>query len=88
MANFATSITFGILKVTAFRVVIAAATIALNFAPLVNFNISFVERRIPFLRVSLLYLCSILIRGLQSRKPGRLLALALISAQLVTDAVF
>ena len=34
MANFATSITFGILKITAFLEVIAAATIALNLAPL------------------------------------------------------
>ena len=56
MANFTAKIAFGIFKMTAFGVVVAAATTALNFASLINFDVYFVDRGIPPLTVFLLYL--------------------------------
>ena len=56
MANFTAKIAFGIFKMTAFGVVVAAATTALNFASLINFDVYFVDKGIPSLTVYLLYL--------------------------------
>ena len=55
MANFTTAIPFGIFKMTAFGVVVATTTSALNFASLINFDVYFVDRSIPSLTVCLLY---------------------------------
>ena len=56
MANFTAKIAFGIFEMTAFGVVVDAATTALNFASLINFDVYFVDRGIPSLTVCLLYL--------------------------------
>ena len=47
MANFTATIAFGIFKIPAFGVVVAATTTALNFASLINFDVYFVDRGIP-----------------------------------------
>ena len=56
MVNFTTTIAFGIFKMTAFGVVVAATMRALNVASLINFDVYFVDRSIPSLTFSLLYL--------------------------------
>ena len=56
MANFTATVAFGVFKMTAFGVVVAATTRALNFASLNNFDVYFVDRGIPSLTVCLPYL--------------------------------